>query len=236
MIVLAIAQYTMIAHSKRIMQFAGPTRLRSVCVNMVSDADVTVVKFNKLTASDTTMRGVRYGLKTRVNVKTVDMGAIASLQTIIAYTWIQPFMNNVDELLFRNGFNLLVRTNTSKVFYNEIFPDPMYDACEVLMSCMVAFAVNDTQHANLFACKEGTFHECMFTNGQNISSKYTIIEDTDTSFRVCFHEMIHTFHGVVPALNRFYRWSLRKKDDTWMIRTASFFCCSVEAKCSECSF
>ena len=235
-LVLATAQYSMINHSQRIMQFLGPSRLRSVCSNMVRNSDVTTVKFSESTASATTKQAVITILSARRNIRTVDVRRIASLSPIIAYVWIEPFIHSIDRLLIRNDFNLLIHTNTSKLFYNDVFPDPMYDARQVLMTCMVAFALNDHQHAYLFASMESTFPECLCTSLPNLSSKYTVIQDNDTNFKVCIHELMLTSHGVVPALNRFYRWHLRKDNDTWMVRSVTLVSYMAEAKCSLCAF
>ena len=234
-LVLAIAQYTMIAHSKLIMQFAGPTRLRSVCSQMVRNADVTIVKLFDQCASARKFKAV---LKARPNVHSVDIRPISMLNAVIAFSWILPFRNRIDELLIRNGFNLLIQTSANgPMFYNEVLPNPSLNACEVLMTCMVAYIVADYQHAELFALNERTFQECNeSTMALNMSPHFTVIQDTDEDFTVCIHELINCIYGVVPAVNRFQRWYLHKHNGQWMVRKTHFFFYGVHSNCSVCVF
>ena len=80
------------------------------------------------------------------------------MNAVIAFSWILPFSNHIDELLICNGFNLLIQMSAnSPKFYNEVLTNPSLNAREVLMTCMVAYIFADYQHTELFALNNKLF-------------------------------------------------------------------------------
>ena len=175
-LVLATAQYTIIQQSKRIMQFIGPSKLRSVCLNAVRDTDVTVVKFVNVSASASTGRAVRSFIRARPYIKTIDMTNIIHLNPIVALTWIVSFVDKLEKVVLKNGLSVLIQTSSGKRFYNAIFPDPALSAHEVLLVCMAALTVNDFNHALLFGYDDNAFNGYDNDGSSiNLNSEYIIL-------------------------------------------------------------